>query len=369
MSRLDHGPTLAHVVDGRENGFNAVRLLAAAAVVVSHSYAMIGAEHASEPLWGITPYTLGQHAVNVFFVLSGLMLSRSYALDPRLWRFAVARILRVFPGLIACGLVVAALIGALGTRLPLASYFADPATLAYPLRVAVEFNRATLPAVFEHGTYAGSPNGSLWTIKYELMAYAAFVAAAAFGLVRSKAVAIVAVVLLTGAVIGLQLLPAVVDRWPALVPPGRFFLSFALGVAAYRYRERISLRWLWLAAFLVLAVAAHETVLEQPAYIVLTGYLALMLGSVTAPAVSRFSARTDLSYGLYLYAWPVQQLLLHRWPALDPVPHILLTLCGAIPLAATSWRLVERPALDLKRLLHRGPPPALRPPLQPAGSS
>lgn len=66
---------LGNVVLSEGNSFNAVRLAAAAAVVVSHSYAMTGTEHISEPLFGPTPYTLGQHAVNVFFVLSGLMLS------------------------------------------------------------------------------------------------------------------------------------------------------------------------------------------------------------------------------------------------------------------------------------------------------
>lgn len=345
--------TLGAVVEGERNSFNAVRLLAAAAVLVSHSFALTRPLHEPEPLLGITPYTLGQHAVNIFFVLSGLMLSRSYALDPHLGRFAAARVLRVFPGLIACGVVVAAVIGALSTPLPLASYYTDPATLAYPLRVAVEFNRAPLPRVFDQGIDAGSPNLSLWTIKYELIAYAGFIVGATVGAVQRNAVSLLVLALCIAGVIGLQLSPGLVERWPALVPQGRFFMSFMLGVVAYQHRRRIPLRWSWLAAMLIVVMATHETTLEQPTYITFIGYLALLLGGVTMPSLSRLTRRTDLSYGLYLYAWPVQQMLLHRWPGLDTGLHILSSLGIALPLAALSWLVVERPALGLKRTMRK----------------
>lgn len=337
------------VVSSEANSFNAVRFNAAAAVVISHSYAMTETEHVSEPLFGPTPYTLGQHAVNVFFVLSGLMLSRSHALNPNLWRFVSARLLRVFPGLFGCGVVTTLVLGALGTTASPATYFQSPATLLYPFVVPLAFNRASLPDVFAHGTYAGSVNGSLWTIKYELLAYAAFIAAAAIGLLRRRLFPLMAAGLLTALVIGLDLFPWAVERWGVLAPLSRFLMSFAIGVAAYRHRDQVPLEWPVLAALLALAVALHDTSLEKAAYILLAGYGAVFAGDLRLPGLSAFASRTDLSYGLYLYAWPTQQLLLHHWPSFDAVPHIAASLALALPLAGLSWILIERPSLSLKR--------------------
>ncbi|WP_239509243.1 acyltransferase, partial [Stenotrophomonas maltophilia] len=79
---------LSDVLEHTNNNFNAVRLLAALSVVVSHSFLLVIGKTAAEPL-SSTPYTLGQHAVNVFFVLSGLMLSRSFAIQPNWKTFAI----------------------------------------------------------------------------------------------------------------------------------------------------------------------------------------------------------------------------------------------------------------------------------------
>lgn len=340
---------LADALEGERNSFNLVRLGAAVAVALSHSHAMLLGEITAEPLSDITPYTLGQHAVNVFFVLSGVMLSRSWALNPSLRRFALARLLRVYPALATCGLVTALFIAPLGTQWPLSAYLTDSHTLLYPLRILFEFNRAGLSAVFTHGTLeAGSVNGSLWTIKYELAAYALFLGAAALGLVRQPAFAVTFLLGTTLSVIGLDFW-SIADRAPAAVPLGRFFMSFALGIAAYSFRAHVPLGPHCLAALLALALSAHGTVLEKPCYILLTGYAALYIGSLNVPRASAWAGRTDLSYGLYLYAWPIQQLLSYQVPGIGLAAHIVTSLVGAGLLAMLSWRYIERPALALKR--------------------
>lgn len=344
----DRDVLLAEALESERNSFNLVRLGAAVAVVVSHSFALLIGEGEGEPLSGATPYTLGQHAVNVFFVLSGVMLSRSWSLNPNLGRFALARLLRIYPALAACGLVVVLLLAPLGTHVALGTYFADRDTLLYPVRVLFAFNRAGLDEVFTSGTLKpGSINGPLWTIKYELAAYALFVIAAAVGLVRRPAFAVAFLLGASLAVIGMDLWE-VAQRAPTLPPPGRFLMSFALGIAAYTFRAHIPLGVHCLAAFLALAVAAHGSIFEKPAYVVLTGYGALYFGSFVVPRASAWAGSTDLSYGVYLYAWPVQQLLLFRWPEIGLAAHTAASLAGATALAVLSWRYVERPALALK---------------------
>ena len=312
-----------------------MRLAAAVAVVVSHSCALLRGEVIGEPLSSVTPYTLGQHAVNVFFVLSGVMLSRSWSLRPDLWRFVRARLLRIYPGLAACGVVVAFALAPFGTS-DTGAYLANPATFAYPLRVLVEFGRAKLEGVFPSGSLnPGAVNYSFWTIKYELAAYVVFVIAAAVGLVRRPTFAVALLLGSSVSVVALQVADAG-EHVPALVPAGRFLMSFAVGVAAFAFRRQVHLGLHCLAGFLALAVGLRHTPLLTPATILVTGYLALYLGGLSLAGVSAWAQRTDLSYGLYLYAWPVQQLLLFRWPGMGLSAHVAASLAGATVLAAWS---------------------------------
>jgi hypothetical protein len=120
---------LAEVPGNEQNSFNLVRLAVAIAVVASPSCALIIGEIAGEPLSGVTPYTLGQHPVNVLFLLCGVRLSRSWAFNSDLWRFVLARLLRTYAALAARGVVVALLLASLWTELPLGFYLTDRDTL------------------------------------------------------------------------------------------------------------------------------------------------------------------------------------------------------------------------------------------------
>jgi peptidoglycan/LPS O-acetylase OafA/YrhL len=334
---------------GEENSFNAVRLLAAAAVVVSHSFALLRGELVGEPLYGLTPYTLGQHAVTVFFALSGLMLARSWDRNPDILRFARARLLRIYPALIACGLVTALLVGALATRLPLAEYLSSRETLSYPVLVGALFNGARLPEVFATGPQPGAVNYSLWTIKYELAAYVAFGVAAVLGLAGRRLLILFAVTALVGAVYVLERVEPVGKLAPA-VPMGRFFLAFTLGAAAYYWRERLPLRLDLLAAATLAAFAMQALVsdLAEAAFVALASYGALVFGSLRARGPAALAGRHDVSYGLYLYGWPVQQLIL-PYAEWHPLAHAAAATAIALVLATLSWFLVEKPALALKR--------------------
>lgn len=337
------------------NAFNAVRLAAAAAVIVSHSYALLRGEIVGEPLYGLTPYTLGQHAVTVFFALSGLMLARSWDRGPDLRRFARARILRLYPGLVACGVVTAVVLGPLATGRPLSAYLADGATLLYPILIGLVFNGAPLPEVFAWGPKPGAVNFSLWTIKYEIAAYVAFAGAAALGLAGRRWCAGLAVAALAVALVVLERLDPVGPIAPA-VPGARFFLASALGWAAYLWRDRVVLRLDLLAGLAVAAFAVQALLpdLAEAAFVALAAYGAMVLGGRDARGPARLTARHDLSYGLYLYGWPVQQLLL---PLADwhPLAHAAAALGPALGLAALSWFGVERPFLTLKGGRRREP--------------
>jgi peptidoglycan/LPS O-acetylase OafA/YrhL len=140
---LPHGTRrLADCLSADANSFNLVRLLAALSVLVSHSFVVVLGNEAVEPLMRATPYSLGQHAVNAFFVISGLMLAQSLQRDPNLVRFVQARVLRIFPGLLAYGFVFALVMRPFLTDLTLVEYLSDVHTFIYPIDVMVHFQDA-----------------------------------------------------------------------------------------------------------------------------------------------------------------------------------------------------------------------------------
>lgn len=121
-------PVLLDVLDSERNSLNLVRLVAALAVLISHSFSLQTGLGSSEPLAASTPFTLGQHAVNAFFVISGATLSHSLQRNPNLAQYAWARFLRIFPALLAFGLFFAFVLGPLLTSLRWVDYFADAHT-------------------------------------------------------------------------------------------------------------------------------------------------------------------------------------------------------------------------------------------------
>jgi len=339
--------SLGAILDDRNNGFNGVRLLAATAVFVSHAFLIAPAGWHGEPLDG-SAYNLGQISVNVFFFLSGMMLSRSFALKPDLVSFIAARLLRIFPGLIVCGMVTAWIVGAMNTTQSLAAYFTDPATLSYPLRILVQFNTADLPGVFPHGWEAGEVNVPLWTVKFELFAYGAFLAIPILGLFGSKLCA----VLLTlgfGAMLAVSNITHAFDTsfWGSII---RFGFCFTLGMTAFLYRDSIRPNWPLAVLGIVLAMVLPPWPLGQVFSALAFAYFAVTLGGTSLPWVTRATNRNDISYGLYLYAFPIQQALIARYGVTleSALGASAIAFAIAVLAAYGSWLFIEKPALSLK---------------------
>lgn len=342
--------TLHELLKAEHNSFNIVRLLAALSVLISHSFLVVGGERALEPLARSTPFTLGQHAVNVFFALSGLMLARSLARDSSIPRFLWARFLRVFPGLLAYGVIFALVVGPLFTSLPLARYVFDWHTVAYPLAVLVQFDGALPPhGIFEHTPFGPEANLPLWTVRYELLAYVVLASAFAAGFLRTR----MQTALCLGLVAALFL---AVEQFAARPLPqdaflhhlARYAVCFMLGVTAYRMRSQLRLSaWGVLAGFVCLLLV-RSTPLEQLAWFVLTAYAALLLGSLSFGRLTAWTRHNDVSYGTYIYGWPVQQVLVSLLPAIT-APQLAVLAMAIVPaVGLLSWRLVEQPSLRLK---------------------
>lgn len=340
---------LSDVLDSDRNSFNFVRLVAALSVLVSHSCSMLTALKSSEPLADLTNFSLGQHAVNAFFVISGLTLAQSLTRTPDLTQFAKARFLRIVPGLFVYGLVFAFAAGPFLTSVRWIDYFTDVHTWLYPMAVMVEFAKANPPpSIFSSAAFSEAVNNPLWTIKYEIIAYVGLAILFRLGFLHKTPVLLLSLVVAFALVVILGPAP---DMGPASFNhAARYGFCFLLGVVAHHFRDRLTVAAWPLIVPLAFAYLSSGTVFEGVAYMILAGHLVLVAGARDYPLLTSFSRKTDLSYGVYIYGWPVQQSLVALVPGIGVASLLVLSL-SIVPLfAAASWEWVERPALRLKRM-------------------
>ena len=333
----------SHASPPQPNNFDLLRLAAALLVLFSHAFVLTGHPE-DEPVAILLQHVTdgGGLAVGAFFVLSGFLIANSAERHP--WRhYLRARALRIYPAFAALILAQTLLLGAAVSSLGPAHYLATPSSWTALARALVFSPPPGLPGVFETNTLPGIVNGSLWTLRIEVLCYAATLAWALLGARRWM----VALAVLAGfaalaaahaAGAGLRIV-SVLDC----------LLFFATGTALWSWRERIPLRWWGAAALLALFAAGSATPAAQYLWHLALPYLVLRLG-LSRPVLAGFMRRLgDISYGAYLYAFPVQQTLVSFVPGLHPLGLAALATPVTLLLALASRRLIELPALSLKR--------------------
>jgi len=321
------------------NNFNLIRLFAAWLVIYSHAWPITGI--AGSDLVGrmTIAKSAGAFAVDVFFVISGFLVAAS--LERRSWRaFLVARVLRIYPALIVCILATVFVLGPALTTDP--NYWRDATTWRYLWSNATLWRAEFwLPGVFETFPRT-SVNGSLWTLPIEGHLYLALLFAGVLGMLRPMRYLPAWAVAVAGAC-GFAL-------WRAPLPEHLSYLIwvtsfFITGTLVWVWRERIRLSWPLLLGLLIAAGLARGTRAFEPAYFALVAYGTFYLAFV--PRLPRIE-RNDLSYGMYLYGWPMQQLALLAGAA-TVTSNIIAATAAAFACAAASWFCIERPALRWKR--------------------
>ena len=347
--------TIADRAAGRDNNFNLLRMLAAAGVLVSHAHPISLGPGTPEPLSAILHgKTLGGLSVMIFFAISGFFIARSFAGKSSLAAFLRARALRLFPALVAV-LVVTVLVAAALTTAPAATYWA--AVPDYLFRNGtLFFLQYDLPGVFETNPYGPAINGSLWTLNYEVLCYLGVVLAGVLGLLarpRLFALALFAFALAYGVTMAADLH----SRIEALMS---LALPFAAGMAFWVWRDRIPLSPALALAGGALAALAWPTVLFVPVFTLATAYAVFVLGYARLPWAEGYNRLGDYSYGTYVYAFPIQQLV--AWTGVTlPLWNMALALPATLHCAVLSWHLVEAPALRWKQGRRARPAPGQEP--------
>jgi peptidoglycan/LPS O-acetylase OafA/YrhL len=333
----------------RANNLNLIRLIAATSVTFGHSFAMTHGSHYNF-LWSINSAGFGFYAVAIFFGLSGFLITQSYLRNSNWKVYLKARLLRLVPGYLFANIL---------TALIIVFIMKSDWTLLFSKEfyfyiVGSAFTaKWSFPDVFAHLHY-NSTNGSMWTLPYEFLMYIHVLLLGFVGVLRKKYVALA---------IGFFLLGIAAFKIDVLFNPLFSLLfrikaydptylalpfSFGVGILFFLFKEKIRLSLT--ASLGILAVSAFTDgwLIKVLAWV----YFTFCFAYIPKYYIKKLNFRNDISYGIYILSWPIQQTILHLKLTDNPVCLFFYSMIAVVPLAFASWKLIEKPSLSLKTLTH-----------------
>jgi peptidoglycan/LPS O-acetylase OafA/YrhL len=347
---------MTNVLSGNNN-ISTVRVTLALMVLWSHSFAFYFDDEKREPisilLRGL--YNAGNVGVACFLIMSGALVLRSWETSRNFKSFVIKRAKRLYPAYI-----VAVFVGAF----VIAPFYAniDPIDLLrtgflkWLFANLVFRGYAPVDNVFVHSPIT-IINGSLWSIGYEVICYVALVMAAA--LLRTRLVIgcwFAMLILITAKVFadltgwnpGFGFIGAILG-WPYLW----FSVAgwFVTGMLFYLHRDAIPRHPMLLVAICLCfagmvwmpGTTITARILMDIFYIPMLGYILFYLCSLPRLSIEGMARSHDLSYGMYLYAFPIQQIILAEWDHTLPFPaYVGLSVVSTLLISLASWTWIEK---------------------------
>ena len=338
--------SLAVALATEGNNFNLIRLVAALSVIYGHAYAVTGQVGQDIVLRNIGYRFIGGIAVDIFFIISGFLITASMERRASIPEFVASRVLRIYPPLIVCVGLSAFVLGPIVTTAAqywtseTFSYFWHNSTMTQVLLY--------LPGVFENHPQKGAVNGPLWSILMELRLYVVTALLFLLGILRRRVVFnALFLFLITLYFLNPQLEIPWVLPWNSPWHRSLVLLYFT-GTFYYLNADKIPLNPFILLALLFFAASLHGE--SEPKYVIgynlLLPYLVMMVAF--APGLLWFNRLGDYSYGSYLYGWPVAQTVYWVNPTLTALQSAAWSISITLLLAIASWHLIEKRALGLK---------------------
>ena len=335
--------------DRNKNNFDFLRVVAAICIAATHSFDLLG-KHKEEYLVDLSgdKFEFSQIGLSIFFTISGFLIIKSAATSASITNFVWKRLLRIQPMLVlVCSLSIL-IVGPIFTTLSTNAYFSSPDTWAYFRNVMPIFGiQFSLPGVFTNLSDTGV-NGSLWTLIVEERLYVIV----GFLLVfqsRNKVVYIVTVGLLNLIFLlhfvvfnetlllyfnqhhiqyAMMFLNAGLMfhlRLPFRTHPFKFFVSALIAILVLAMLHPLIYFWIWVVPICILGFAHLKLILNN---------------------AGKYG---DFTYGIYIFAFPVQQIIISEYGLLiTPAQLFLSSMFVCIPLAILSWHLLEKKCLLLK---------------------
>lgn len=345
--------TFSNMDDSQKNKFNnlnSLRLFAAILVIYGHMYALLG-----QPSNHIVGNAVSSIAVKIFFIISGYLLCESWKRDPSILRYSVRRFFRIIPGLVFLILVTAFIVGPIFSTLNVREYFTDPNFRSYFSNMFLYISY-TLPGVFYSNIYPVAVNGSLWSLPAEVFMYILLPVVFNIGKLNKSpknslmVFSILLIILdlsINILVPNFRLIVYATNLKDVLNLAPYFFMGSLFAFPEIKKFLNIQVAFTAIAALVSFQFPVY---LNEPLLLIFLPYCVLSFGLAQRPLFWRIGLKNDYSYGVYLYGFLVQQMLISIFGTQFSVNRyfILCTLATMI-FAVISWHLVENKAQTLSK--------------------
>jgi peptidoglycan/LPS O-acetylase OafA/YrhL len=329
-----------------------MRIIAALGVLLSHSFALVTGSGAAEPLRSQLGMTLGTMAVDIFFITSGFLVTGSLLSRQSTIEFIAARLLRIFPALLIMTFITVFIIGPYFTSIDIYSYFFDKVTFNYFFKnITLIFGIAyELPGVFEQLPFKKAVNGSLWTLPAELGMYVALLGIwISLSLVRRRRVALFRALILLIGTGALMVFFVSHFYYHSERNIFRLVYVFFLGSAFYVLKNHIYLSSkVFVSLVLILALSTMNRDSFFMTYYLVLAYLIFWFAYIPSGLIRIFNQAGDYSYGIYIYAFVLQQCVMASVSNLSAIQLFGWSSLLTFIFAFFSWHFIEKRALFYK---------------------
>lgn len=338
-------PTLAECLERPRNDLAAVRILAATAVLHAHAWYTAVPGLKTKDFLHVLAFSFDFHGVHAFFILSGLLLTRSLIDRPDALRFVVARLTRYLPAVLVSALAAALVIGPIVTSAAPGAYF-TAGLAAFVLKI-VSFAdvNATLPGVFDRNPEPGILYIPLWTIRYELAFAVVLAILGALGLLRFRPLVLA----------GFTATLAVATVWfwngeehlelGTIHHLVRFATTFGIGIAMGVFADRIPVSNRIMLVVAAAAGALAFTHLAAIAGFALIAYAIAWIGFCAPPFAGALARLGVWSYGFYVWGFLIEQTVAYAIPGASAWTVLAWSFPLALAAGWLSWVFVEKPSI------------------------
>ena len=336
------------------NNFGALRLVFASLVILSHSPEIIDGNRSREVLSKVFgTISFGDLSVDCFFLISGYLISKSFYSTNSIRNFIVKRILRIYPGFIVASIISICVFAPLSIGWALISNIQAADWLKSLLKMA------TLDPPYVEGVFRNAKhpelNGSMWTIMLEFLCYLSIPIFYKLGLNKRKYYFLT--VLFCALIFVFIIITKIANHFhnPFFVYHfSRLLTAFLVGGAFYHYSDII----IWnkkisIACFIALCISLTHHLTSEFGLFTFGGYLLFNFAlNFKNKFLNSVGTTNDISYGVYLYAWPFQNLIVQYFPTISPWVLTCYTLLFTIIIGYLSWLIVEKPFMQMKKFFN-----------------
>jgi peptidoglycan/LPS O-acetylase OafA/YrhL len=332
---------LDDLCSSRENNFKLIRLILSISVILTHCFWVFDGGVKNDPLLKHWHMALGDLAVILFFIISGFLISKSYLENEDVIYFIKSRILRIYPAVIIIT-VLTAIMGFFLVEVSFSDYFFSKeifnylyknCLLIFDVRNQIGFN------IFQFNPLGGQINPPLWTLTWELKLYLTILLIFSFSkLFHNRTYFNILFLIMT----------FVFFFFSDIIGRGGYFpIYFYTGVFFYMNRKDIPLNKFYFFSSILLLYFINNTVLERLFLPLVFSYLILFSAYFQAEILLKFNDFGDYSFGLYVFSFPIQQMLVHfKIPSLTLL--FVVSLFISFLFAYISYYFIESKALRLK---------------------